>query len=405
MGICDGSEKGMRGNDHPKKNCLIIFRDEHRYSHLLIEKMNVIYNSDYIFSENLFYKHGSKGIINLVNKRIKENSIEVVFFDIDGFPVIDSAIINQITNKVIKVLLTFDDLVMHNLNVASAAVCDLVLTADPVSVLKFKEKGLDAEYMPLESAKTIYHPLDASKDIDVLFYGDLEKEGRRQYIDHIRRSGIDIRVIDNSDEYVTPEELVKLINRAKIVLNFSRTDQFSKYREIFGKSSRDLDLTRFQLKGRIFEAALCKTLCISENCPAIGLLFLPEEVPVFENETACVRLLNRYLADDELRDSSAAMLYHKVLSTYEDTMRMPEILKLIENLTIKPKRVLNNNYYRSYVTMYKLKHAMVHPGMLMREIFYLYKNDLLSFFPFVNNAPMIVRGAMKQLNSKAKAFI
>ena len=384
------------GTTNPKKNCLILFKNDQWNCHFIIEKINTVFTVHSIFTKPVFYKKGSTGILELIKKTIEENCIEVIFLDLDWAPFVDAAILNNIPGNVIKVLITLDDIVMHDINVVHASLCDLILSADPVSVLKYREKGICAEYMPLESSTRMYYPLNICKDIDVLFYGDIEKIGRRQYIDHLIKSGINIRVIAGPGDFVSHEELINLINRAKIVLNLSRTRDFQSYREMFGKSSRDLDLVYLQLKGRIFEAALCRTVCISEYCPALDLLFLPEEVPTFTTKEECVRLITLFLGNERLRDNTALAIYQKVINTYENSVFMPGISRMIDELTIKPKPIVTNHYYKSFVTLFKLKHAVVNPGLVPGEMIYLYKNKLLSIGAIFNNASLIMRVAIRQ---------
>ena len=48
-------------------------------------------------------------------------------------------------------MLTFDDYERHELNTITADGCDLVLSACPISRLKYEEVGYRAFFMPLES--------------------------------------------------------------------------------------------------------------------------------------------------------------------------------------------------------------------------------------------------------------
>ena len=54
-------------------------------------------------------------------------------------------------------MLTFDDYERHELNTITAAGCDLVLSACPISSLKkYEEVGYKAFFMPLESDGKFY---------------------------------------------------------------------------------------------------------------------------------------------------------------------------------------------------------------------------------------------------------
>ena len=61
----------------------------------------------------------------------------MVFFSVDFFYGVDLRFVLGISSGVKKVLLTFDDITLHEFNSITATGCDLVLTADPISVLKY----------------------------------------------------------------------------------------------------------------------------------------------------------------------------------------------------------------------------------------------------------------------------
>ena len=103
-----------------------------------------------------------------LNRIIDDSSATVVFFSIDYFYGIDVEFISGINQSVQKVLVTFDDLSLHSFNSITATSCDLVLTADPLSRLKYIEKGIDAVYCPLESSKQIYRDLKRDKKIEIV---------------------------------------------------------------------------------------------------------------------------------------------------------------------------------------------------------------------------------------------
>ena len=52
-----------------------------------------------------------------------------------------------------KILWTGDDFELHEINSITASACDLVLTACPLSALKYKEKGYDSLYLHGEDGK------------------------------------------------------------------------------------------------------------------------------------------------------------------------------------------------------------------------------------------------------------
>lgn len=377
------------------KRCLIVFARRSPWYHLVVKKFTLIYQTHHFFADQIFKDHGSIGIISRVNQLIDAKGIDIVVFDCDFLPYVDCVVIKRISDKVIKVLITFDDLIMHNLNAVNAHACDLVLSADPISVLKYREKGIDSEFMPLEATKAIYKPMGVEKDIDVLFFGSVDKESRKEYLLYLRENGLNVKIVGGPGEYVPLEELVSLINRSKIVINFSRTNPVAHHRKFFRKCDCALDGAFRQFKGRIMEAGFCRTLCVSEYAPSIELLFEQNEVPTFDNEYKCLGLIRGFLKDEKLRDETANRLFKKVTTYYEDTVIMGNLAETINKIRRKSKFSFQSKYYWDYVTKFKLDLVMRNPRILFKEIGFLYHNSIsrcliVQAFRSVLNLPSVL---------------
>jgi hypothetical protein len=64
---------------------------------VFFKKFEIIYNVEYLFADQIFYKGGSFQLIKEINEIIFLKNIEIVVFDTDFLPFIDSNII-QMTN-------------------------------------------------------------------------------------------------------------------------------------------------------------------------------------------------------------------------------------------------------------------------------------------------------------------
>lgn len=362
---------------HEYKKCLIIFSHRSAGQHLVLAKFNLIYETEHFFADEAFRRHGSIGIIEHANHLIDEKHIDIVVFDCDLIPYIDCAVISKISDHVVKILITYDDLVMHNLNAVNAYSCDMVISTDPISVLKYREKGINSEFVLIHTGLEIYKPMNLKSDIDILFFGSLDKEDRKAYLDYLEENGFNLKVVGQPNTYVSQQELVTLINRSKIVLNFSQTHKISDYRSFFRRCDCVLDKSLFQLKGRIFEIAFCKVVCISEYTPALGLLFNHDEVPMFRDKSECLTLIRRFLNNETLRKETAERLYQKVMARYEETIMMAYLGEAIKKNKKIPKYVPQNKYYWSYVTRFKLNQVRGNPSIFFKETGFLYKNGIL----------------------------
>jgi len=261
-----------------------------------------------------------------LNRVITDSSATVVFFSIDFFYGIDVEFISGISGSVKKVLVTFDDLSLHSFNSITATSCDLVLTADPLSRLKYIEKGIDAVYFPLESSKAIYRNLGREKKIDVLFFGNTKLADRQYYLDYLMEKGLRIEVYGETTSYLDVNELVKKICESHLVLNFSKTGYLGN-EPVQESHHRCL----WQVKGRIVEAALCGTVCVSEYAPSTELLYSEDELPTFRNPEECFILLKSLLSNDKAREEIARKIYDRTVAEYEDE----PIMSCVENALSK----------------------------------------------------------------------
>jgi hypothetical protein len=372
-----------------KKKCLIIFSIPHVYNweKEIIEKFNLIYDVQFVFANTLFYDGGTQNIINKCNEIISSKGIDVVVFDTDFLPFIDANVIKNIKDCTYKILITFDNLVHDNLNIINGSYCNLVLTCDPLDVYKFKEFNINSLFFTLEGSKNNYKQFNLEKDIDVLFYGDINKFGREITINHILNSGINLKVVGPPNNIVSSEELLLMINRSKIILNLSFTNTKIDFKDFFPPRDNELISPMLQFKGRFLQAGLCNTVCLSDYAPAIELLFSNMEVPTFKNNKECVEKISLLLNNDQLRNEITKNLNEKAVNYLEDEPLMNRILEeIIATRNSKPNGISINNFYKRYVTRFKISKLLFKPRRLFWELGYLFKNRLLKvtldFIPF-----------------------
>ena len=384
-----------------KKKCLIIFAipHVHNWENDVINKFKLLYDVEYVFANELFDKGGTQNIIITCNKIIKNEGIEIVVFDTDFLPFIDSHVIQSISNEVYKVLITYDSIVHDNLNIIHGSNCNLVLTGDSIDVFKLKEYNLNSLYFPLEGSAKIYRDLKLNKDIDVLFYGQLHKFGRNEFINSLVKRGVNIKIIGPPDNVVSNEKLVELINRSKIVLNFSYTDSGNINDNFFPLRTNYIKAPMLQLKGRFLQCGLCNTMCISEYAPSIELLCNSNEVPTFKTIDECEKLLNKFLKNDLLRNEIVVNLKNKCDNFFEDSVTMKKVFSEVEN--IKDLETLNfeyNSYYKNYITRFKILTTISKPVIFVREIHYLFINKLFSLS--ASSVNFIFRSIGSQIKKK-----
>ena len=240
--------------------------------------------------------HFSKGgMIKKINEMIDENKISTGFFQGDYLSLIDYDFISNVKLNNKYFYLT-DDFDMHEINTHTALACDGIISCCPISVLRYKEKGLNAHFVFHESDERIFKNLNIEKDIDVLFFGAL-KANRAKYINKLKDSSINFKVVGPAYEdgnMVNNEELNNFINRSKVVINFSSTGNKNKF-----YSHITYPFNYLYPKGRIMITGLCGTLCVSEYAPAHNIIFSKDVLLEFRSPTEMIEKIKNILVNDQ----------------------------------------------------------------------------------------------------------
>ena len=347
--------------------CILLFKSKTRWADHLIRKLSLEFSVFPIYALPQIREYGFGTLLKNLNQEIVRRGASCVFFSVDFFPSIDVRFIQGVDPSVKKVFVTFDDCILHPFNSISAARCDLVLTADPISVLKYQEKGIPAEYCPLESSAEIYKPAEVKKKQGVLFFGARTKSNRPKYFEYFRERGIAIKVAGVDSNFLNLDDLVQEINSAKIVLNFSQTDCLdANVSDVFHAYDK-----LFQFKGRIIEAGLCRTACISEYSPAIPLLFGKGEVPIFRNPEECVQMIEELLSDDDQLEVVASRLYDTVTQQFEDSVIMTNVMRVLRRLSTETKDtriVIIPSQYNKIALRGRLRQISAKPSEVIKEL-------------------------------------
>ena len=156
-----------------KKKVLIIFKAPWHWNDFVINKFKKSYEVKHIFL-NIIKKNFLQ-TIDEINNLIDKNKIEIVIFDVDYQKFINHYFIKKIKST-FKIMMTWDDYERHNFNIITANSCNFVITGCPLSTFKYKEVGKEASFMVLESDGNFYKDLKVNKDIDVLFFGKVNKD-------------------------------------------------------------------------------------------------------------------------------------------------------------------------------------------------------------------------------------
>ena len=323
-----------------KKKVLIIFKyPRHHWNIPIVNKFSNYYDTEHLYISDYKNKNFAQ-IINTLNDLIKSKNIEIVVFDVDYFKFINYFFIEKIISKK-KILITGDDFELHEINSITASACDLVLSSDPLSVLKYREKGYEAHAIDFEDGKININN-NKNKEIDVLFFGALSAD-RKKFLDYIVKEGILLKNVGHEEaaDGLPEDELLKLISKSKIILNLSK----SRTASVKNFSSADIYRFYYSLKGRIIKAGLNGVACVSEYSPGQELIFTEDEIPTFFTKEECVNILKKLLENDELLEKYTNRITLKAGNLFEDKKNFEPIYRTIEKLNYRRIKLIKFPYW------------------------------------------------------------
>ena len=322
-----------------KKKVLIIFKYPHVWNKVGIDKFLNYYDTEFLYISNLKNKNFTE-IVNHINNLIKSKSIEIVVFDVDYFKFINFFFIEKINSKK-KILLTGDDIGLHEFHSVTASACDIVLTHCPLSVLKYREKGYDAHFFYCEYNKLIKNN-EVKKEIDVLFYGHLTSD-RKNFLDYIAKEGISLTNVGHEDKVVglPKDELLNLVSKSKIIIQLSKTRTTS----VLNYASESVFKFYYQFKGRMIVAGYLGSACVAEYAPGTELLFSEDELPTFFTKEECVKILKKLLEDDELLAKHTKKLNLRINDLCDDKKNFEPIYNAIEKSNHRKVELIKIPYW------------------------------------------------------------
>ena len=317
---------------------MVIFKYPRAWNIDVVNRFSHYYDTEHLYISDYNNKNFAE-IVDDINNLIKSKNIEIVVFDVDYFKFINFFFIEKINGKK-KIIVTGDDFDQHEMHSITACICDLVLSHCPLSVLKFKEKGHEAYMINFEISNIKNNK--NQKEIDVLFFGN-ETQDRKEFLDYLVREDIPLKNVGHQEHVVglPKDELIKLISKSKIILNFSksRTDSVLNY------SSESIYRFHYQFKGRVTLSGLIGTLCVSEYSPGQEIIFKEYELPTFFTKEECVKILKKLLTNNELLEKYTNKFTAKVHELWDDKKNFEPIYKAIEKTENRRVKLIRFPYW------------------------------------------------------------
>ena len=225
--------------------------------------------------------------------------------------------IEELTRSVPVIGIFGDDTNMPQYASEIACCFDHVLTTDPLQIDRYAALNIPASLHLFDTCEEKFPLLELTRDIDVLLYGVAEK-GRSADISWLKCALEGLVIHDVTNQRVSDDELVSLLNRSRITINWNHVWQ----RKLINNYSDPLFSRYSQMKGRVFEAALCGCLPLSTPNEAQRRILGPS-LPVFRDRTELRELITSFLADEESRCLGANLLRQQVLGYLRSFSEVP----------------------------------------------------------------------------------
>lgn len=263
-----------------------------------------------------YQKLGSKRLEKMIESHIDQQKFNVLIFFLDRDFELSINFFKKCTSKIFTILIIGDD--EHYFQRSSqyyAQVFDLVFCTNPSAVFPHRLNGSTAFFL----SDTYFIPeLNGKSPIrghDVIFLGSVRnKIDRTDYIDFLKRSGIEIGVYGPDTEYLSHEDYLRTIKASKIFLNLTGVRKHT-----ILDSDISINRRKKQIKGRCQEAAMVGGACIlSEYAMGIDEVFeIGNEIEVFKDSGELLSKIQRILGDDRLRECLAANARKRAINDYE----------------------------------------------------------------------------------------
>jgi spore maturation protein CgeB len=322
--------------------------------------------------EIVFIRSGYKGVYSFLEQSIEDsfNHLNIGFHSVS--PSIQPAelqkllqaetpfivlmmIANRIPTSLIKgikqqqVPLAFwftEDPFYSDISIKALPLADYILTIDEASCLFYHSIGYHkAHYFPLGTNEEIYKPLSLEKEIDVLLAG-YPYPNRIKLIQHLAdHSNLSLLLIGDKwksslkidtrkklnvkflDQWITPYELNKYYNKAKIILN--------PHREYYFKLNKNKKgIQNISVNNRFFDIFSSGSFQLINDPIKVPKEFVTEHTISYSSEEDCLTTILKYLNNPILRQKMVKEGQSVTLLNHTFTKRMESFIQMISDSSI-----------------------------------------------------------------------
>jgi spore maturation protein CgeB len=196
-----------------------------------------------------------------------------------------------------------------------ARTCDVYWTTWRTGAEVLRRFGVNVWYAPPAADPEFYRPVDAPRDLDIVFVGQAYGD-RRRLVRHLRRRGIAVEARGRGwpGGPVSFEEMIELFSRAEIVLGVGGVGQMSGVKH---------------LKGRDFEVPACGAVYLTSFNPELADHFeIGTEVFCYGSFQECEDVIRWLLASPSVLASSRLAASRRSQTAHTWELRLRQLFDL-----------------------------------------------------------------------------
>ncbi len=255
--------------------------------------------------EKLYQEKGHDKFFSFIKTYVQKNKINVLYFDAPISPSLSLNELSKLKEFCFIVVVLDDNALFFNDWFRYISQCvDLVLSHDYVEKFRYRLYGTDALFFP--QVTDIDYFYNSNVDIDeknilVSSVGRVDRVGRRELVDDLETSNLGFVFYGpgTKNGFISREKRIEIYQKSKMSLNFSGGAEY-----FHGTHVQKIEKNIKQVKGRLWELALSKTLILTEYAPYLEKSFEPgKEVELFQTKEDLLRIVNYYKTnEDKLRE-------------------------------------------------------------------------------------------------------
>jgi hypothetical protein len=276
-----------------------------------------------------FFQLGKEKTNELLLNKVKETNYDLILFGLESNELkleTLEEIRQSCPNTRLVIIICDDDARFDSESKYRGLFFDYVITSQDF-LNEYKKNEINA-FFHLDYNTNKLEPMDIEKIYDVTFIGR-PKADRNEVIKYLLDNGVKITLF-GWDWYKYPEfagvyggplsqeDYAKIINQSKINLSPAKAGYVEQR-------------TQYNMKGRYFEVALCKSFQLIEKFPTLLKFFSEKEIGMYISKQDMLDKIKYYLKNEKEREKMAEKTYYKTIKSYNREKQLTKIFTDIFN--------------------------------------------------------------------------